>query len=57
MHKAFENEVKEQLELVRKKALTDENIFSQLMEATKVCTIGQITQSLFGVGGQYRRNM
>jgi len=28
-----------------------------MMEAAKVCSIGQITQSLFEVGGQYRRNM
>jgi len=27
------------------------------MEAAKVCTLGQITQALFEVGGQYRRNM
>jgi len=28
-----------------------------LMEACKVCTLGQITEALFSVGGQYRRNM
>jgi methylmalonyl-CoA mutase len=33
------------------------NIFESLMEATKVCSIGQITRALFEVGGQYRRNM
>jgi isobutyryl-CoA mutase len=33
------------------------NIFEALMEATKVCSIGQITRTLFSVGGQYRRNM
>ena len=33
------------------------NIFESLMEATKVCSIGQITHALFEVGGQYRRNM
>jgi methylmalonyl-CoA mutase len=27
------------------------------MEATKICTLGQITEALFEVGGQYRRNM
>jgi methylmalonyl-CoA mutase len=43
--------------LIRQKALINENIFGQLIEAAKVCTIGQITQALFEVGGQYRRNM
>ena len=33
------------------------NTFAQLMEATKVCTLGQISQRLYRVGGQYRRNM
>jgi len=32
-------------------------MFEQLMEATKYCSLGQITQALFDVGGQYRRNM
>ena len=57
MHKAFAKESKEQLKLLQDKSLADENIFEQLMEASKVCTIGQITQALFQVGGQYRRNM
>ncbi|UCG27949.1 MAG: methylmalonyl-CoA mutase family protein [Bacteroidales bacterium] len=34
-----------------------QNIFECLMEVTKYCTLGQITQALFEVGGQYRRNM
>ena len=33
------------------------NIFEELMESVKVCSLGQITQALFEVGGQYRRNM
>jgi methylmalonyl-CoA mutase len=32
-------------------------MFEVLMESAKVCTLGQITQALFEVGGQYRRNM
>ncbi|VAW22347.1 B12 binding domain / kinase domain / Methylmalonyl-CoA mutase [hydrothermal vent metagenome] len=47
----------EQLELLKNKAIHNENIFEQLMEACKVCSIGQITETLFKVGGQYRRNM
>ena len=38
-------------------AIKNENIFEQLMEVTKYCSLGQITNALFEVGGQYRRNM
>ena len=38
-------------------ALKNENIFDSIMEAVKYCTIGQITNVIFKVGGQYRRNM
>jgi methylmalonyl-CoA mutase len=33
------------------------NVFAQLMECVKVCSLGQISQALYRVGGQYRRNM
>ncbi|MCF6181749.1 methylmalonyl-CoA mutase family protein [Lutibacter sp.] len=49
--------VEEQLTLLKQKAINNENIFEQLMEACKVCSIGEITEALFKVGGQYRRNM
>ena len=42
---------------IKKAALHGENIFEVLMEAGKVCSLGQITELLFQVGGQYRRNM
>lgn len=38
-------------------ATHNKNIFEQLMETAKYCTLGQITNNLFAVGGQYRRNM
>lgn len=38
-------------------AVTDGNLFDELMEATKVCTLGQLSGALYEVGGQYRRNM
>ena len=57
MHKANAKEVEKQLVLLQEKSLANKNIFEQLMEASKVCTIGQITGALFQVGGQYRRNM
>jgi len=42
---------------LKEKAIKNENVFEQLMEATKTCSLGQITNALFEVGGQYRRNM
>ncbi|WP_338872128.1 methylmalonyl-CoA mutase family protein [Spirosoma sp. SC4-14] len=38
-------------------ALANGNIFESLMEAAKVCTLGQLSNALYAVGGQYRRNM
>ncbi|MBP6413819.1 MAG: methylmalonyl-CoA mutase family protein [Bacteroidia bacterium] len=38
-------------------AIQNKNIFNSIMEATKYCSLGQITNALFEVGGQYRRNM
>ncbi len=38
-------------------AINNENIFDKLMEVCKVASLGAITESLFEVGGQYRRNM
>ena len=38
-------------------ALAGENVFAELMEVCKVATLGQISRSLYRVGGQYRRNM
>jgi methylmalonyl-CoA mutase len=33
------------------------NVFAELMDAARVCSLGQITNALFDVGGQYRRSM
>ncbi|MEG9328528.1 methylmalonyl-CoA mutase family protein [Salinimicrobium catena] len=57
LHKAKKELEKETLEKVQQAAVQNENIFEVLMEATKVCSLGQITTALFEVGGQYRRNM
>ena len=38
-------------------AVLNQNTFESLMEAAKVCSLGQITQAMYAVGGQYRRNM
>ncbi|MGH8688126.1 MAG: methylmalonyl-CoA mutase family protein, partial [Burkholderiales bacterium] len=45
------------LERLRQAVIKDENVFAVLMEAVRVCSLGQITHALFEVGGQYRRNM
>jgi methylmalonyl-CoA mutase len=45
------------LEKLQRMALSDGNIFEELMETTKYCSLGQISSTLFQVGGQYRRNM
>ena len=42
---------------LQKASKENENVFEQLMEAVKTCTLGQITDALFAVGGQYRRGM
>lgn len=56
-HKRFAREAALQLEELKKAAIRNENLFDRLMEAVKYCTLGQITDALFEVGGQYRRNM
>ncbi|WP_264521412.1 methylmalonyl-CoA mutase family protein [Flavobacterium sp. N1994] len=57
LHKANGDKEKEQIELLQNAAIKNENIFELLMDATKYCSLGQITAGLFEVGGQYRRNM
>jgi len=42
---------------IQKIAIQNGNVFAALMEASKYCSLGQITDALFEVGGQYRRNM
>ncbi len=51
------NDTKALLKELQTKAIHNENIFEALMEACKVCSLGEITSALFQVGGQYRRNM
>ncbi|PJZ54919.1 methylmalonyl-CoA mutase family protein [Leptospira adleri] len=45
------------LEQLKKASLTNGNIFQELMETSKVASLGQMTHSLYEVGGQYRRSM
>ncbi|MBR7777474.1 fused isobutyryl-CoA mutase/GTPase IcmF [Undibacterium rugosum] len=45
------------LAALQQAAIDNENVFARLMDAARVCSLGQITTALFEVGGQYRRNM
>lgn len=47
----------EHLKNIQQIAIQNENVFEALMEVSKYCSLGEITHSLFDVGGQYRRNM
>jgi methylmalonyl-CoA mutase len=47
----------EKLAKLKQVAIHNQNIFEELMETVKYCSLGQISQALFEVGGQYRRNM
>jgi methylmalonyl-CoA mutase len=45
------------LSALQQAAIDNANVFDKLMDAVRVCSLGQITNALFEVGGQYRRNM
>ncbi len=57
LHSSSVEKVAEHIAILQEAAIKNENLFDKLMEATKVCSLGQITNALFEVGGQYRRNM
>jgi methylmalonyl-CoA mutase len=57
LHAQHAARCKEILALVQDSAIQNKNVFDALMEAAKYCSLGQLTQALFEVGGQYRRNM
>ncbi|MEX0360321.1 MAG: methylmalonyl-CoA mutase family protein, partial [Allomuricauda sp.] len=57
LHKGNKERANHLLKELQQTAIRNENIFGQLMEVAKVCSLGQITNALFQVGGQYRRNM
>jgi methylmalonyl-CoA mutase len=55
--KRHEKEAPAALERLQKVAISGENIFAELMNTVRVCSLEQITQALYDVGGQYRRGM
>ena len=57
LHKLHDDKSSELLSQLQKSAVENDNLFAELMEICKICSLGQITESLFNVGGQYRRNM
>lgn len=57
LHKVGASTGGKALKKVQDAAITNKNMFTELMEASKHCSLGQITDALFEVGGQYRRNM
>ncbi|HEY4799085.1 MAG TPA: methylmalonyl-CoA mutase family protein, partial [Bacteroidia bacterium] len=57
LHKKFSKESSAALKKIQQAAIQNKNIFADLMETTKYCSLGQVTKALFEVGGQYRRNM
>ncbi|NVK73864.1 MAG: methylmalonyl-CoA mutase, partial [Oceanospirillaceae bacterium] len=57
LHKANKVNAAESLREIQSAAIKNENIFEVIMKAAKFCSLGELTQSMFEVGGQYRRNM
>jgi methylmalonyl-CoA mutase len=56
-HAANAGEAPAMLERLKQAVIHNANVFEVLMDAVRVCSLGQITDALFEVGGQYRRNM
>lgn len=57
LNSLFAREKADAIKMVKKAALAHENIFSALMEASKVCSLGTISDCLYDVGGSYRRSI
>ncbi len=56
-HTRHKAEAEVQLKRLQQAVIDNANVFEVLMDAVRVCSLGQITNALFEVGGQYRRNM
>jgi methylmalonyl-CoA mutase len=57
LHERNKAEATHYIKQLQQAALENKNLFEVLMETVKYCSLGQITNALFEVGGQYRRNM
>ena len=56
-HRRHAKEAPAMLKRLQQAVIANDNVFEVLMDAVRVCSLGQITHALFEVGGQYRRNM
>ena len=56
-HQRYADTAPAALDRLREAVIREENVFAVLMDAVHCCSLGQITDALFEVGGQYRRNM
>jgi isobutyryl-CoA mutase len=56
-HERHKDKAAEMLKRLQQVAVNNGNLFAELMETVKYCSLGQITNALYSVGGQYRRNM
>ena len=56
-HRRHSPSAPEMLKDLQAAVLDNRNVFEMLMRAVRVCSLGQITQALFQVGGEYRRSM
>jgi methylmalonyl-CoA mutase len=54
---AHRPEAEAALARLKEAATSGENVFAALMDAARVCSLGQVTEAFFEVGGQYRRNV
>ena len=54
---AHREEAEVALQRLRESAMSGDNVFAVLMDAARVCTLQQVTDAFFEVGGQYRRNV
>ena len=56
-HQAHASQSGPALERLKRAVIEDKNVFEELMNTVRSCSLGQITEALYAVGGQYRRNM
>jgi methylmalonyl-CoA mutase len=57
LHTGYAAEAQEAIAAVKSAAITGSNVFESLLSSAKFCTLGQLSEALFEVGGAYRRNM
>jgi isobutyryl-CoA mutase len=57
LHSTYSDQQIVALEKLKQASLDNKNLFNELMDCAKMCSLGQISNSLYRVGGQYRRNM